>query len=635
MRLNRWWQSGIVILLVAGLVFGGLGWATSEALRLEKHQREAAAAADRTEKMWRALYRLDGRVSPLITREDGRPYAQYHAFTAPVPALTCNGNIMRPGFIRVPSPLLDAELPAWMMLHFQFHPDTKWQSPQVLTDDVIKRLRQPPFNLTMANATPRRAMLLDDLERRYPPEMLMDLARQRGLLSPPSEQSPTDVNNAMGAGWLGQTENNYSQRGQAYRDGNPPQQQAIDMEQVRRGSVINRTRAEAKGNKEFNNEVDIDAQLMTNTLTGTVVAVRLGPMTPLWLPSAENPEHLLLVRLAQVGKKEVIQGVQLDWKTLESELTDTISDLFPSAKLLPIPDGQPEYPDRVMISLPLQLHPGPDAPLPSAGWTTLRIGLGLAWAAATVALFAVVLGGWTLLDLSERRMRFVSAVTHELRTPLTTLRLYLDMLGCGMVRDDKQKEEYLATLQTESERLQRLVNNVLDYARLERQSSRPDLGPVPLAALLEQVRQAWHDRCHGAGKNLLVESNLNASARLHTDGPLVQQILGNLIDNACKYSKEATDHRVWLRAMFAGPGMIAIEVEDCGPGVSPRERRSIFRPFRRGKCADTSAGGVGLGLALAVRWTGLLGGRLEVANGASGGACFRLVLPAIPAPDSA
>ena len=99
---------------------------------------------------------------------------------------------------------------------------------------------------------------------------------------------------------------------------------------------------------------------------------------------------------------------------------------------------QPPHPERTMTALPAELDPGegpaappPDAPgdeppapaaPPALGWTPLRIGLALAWAAALVALAAVCLGGWSLIDLSERRIRFVSAVTHELRTPLAAIK---------------------------------------------------------------------------------------------------------------------------------------------------------------------------------------------------------------------
>src|SRR5262249_10320213 len=116
-------------------------------------------------------------------------------------------------------------------------------------------------------------------------------------------------------------------------------------------------------------------------------------------------------------------------------------------------------------------------------------------------------------------------------------------------------------------------------------------------------------------------------AYLFTDSRLVQQILGNLIDNACKYSQAAQDRRIWLRARRESH-QLALEVEDSGPGVPHHERRAIFRPFCRGKTIDVTAGGVGLGLALAYRWTQLLEGRLSCRPGRDHvGACFRIELP--------
>src|SRR5207248_745624 len=172
--------------------------------------------------------------------------------------------------------------------------------------------------------------------------------------------------------------------------------------------------------------------------------------------------------------------------------------LFPNARMLPLPDGPPEYPERVMTALPIQLDPGPLTASVLPGWTPLRVGLALAWVAALLALLMVGLGGWSLFDLSERRFRFVSAVTHELRTPLTTLRLYLDMLTSGFVREEERKAEYLQTLHRESDRLHRLIGNVLDFARLEKQRPRLERKPVPVGDLLEQVRSAWTGRCESA-----------------------------------------------------------------------------------------------------------------------------------------
>jgi signal transduction histidine kinase len=196
----------------------------------------------------------------------------------------------------------------------------------------------------------------------------------------------------------------------------------------------------------------------------------------------------------------------------------------------------------------------------------------------------------------------------------------------GMVADAQQREEYLKTMHGETDRLNRLIANVLDFARLEKQRPHVEKRPLRINDLLEQIRQNWAERCAAAGKDLQIENDLPPETEICTDRSLVEQILGNLIDNARKYSRDATDPRIYLRAVRDGE-RIAIEVEDRGPGVTKGERCSIFRPFRRGHDADAKAGGVGLGLALATRWACFVGGRLTVRAGAGNiGACFRLEL---------
>jgi signal transduction histidine kinase len=353
-------------------------------------------------------------------------------------------------------------------------------------------------------------------------------------------------------------------------------------------------------------------------------------MVALWLQTKDQQDRLLVARVVRIADRQVCQGIVLDWPRLQQVLASEVKDTFPNARFVPVTEWgvPPERTLSMMTALPVQLDPNvPPLALSDPGWTPLRVGLCLAWAAALVALLAVGLGGWSLLDLSERRIQFVSAVTHELRTPLTTLRLYLDMLTGGLVREEKQREEYLQTLHAESERLSRLVGNVLDFSRLENQQPRLVKGHVAVDGLLEQLRATWQGRCHDAGKELVVENGLGADAELHTDVELVQQVLGNLIDNACKYSRGAADGHIWVRACQPGKGQVVLEVEDRGPGVPRRERQLIFRPFRRGRGSEVTAGGVGLGLALAQRWAHLLGGRLTLRNGPEGtGACFRLEL---------
>jgi signal transduction histidine kinase len=608
---------------IVALVIGGLGWVTTAALRLEL-----------SDTMRLALWRLDSRVTPALAREDSRPFQHYDPLFVPLPVMNIQGQALPPGSVLEPSPLLNVEIPSWIALHFQTNAEGKWQSPQVLTESLAARFQQAPIRLDLSNVTPQRAELLNALKQYSAADLLKQL---------PDLGEPLPVQDEM------QQQQRVEQQlqqvvGQA---ANPPAGQN-PLSQNDNSDLANRfrqqkvTKDEARGGINTTNTVNYNLGPLFGDVVpwgefggkwagpsnGKAAAVEIGPQLPLWLRGEGQPERLVLARLAQSGGRKVVQGVLLDWEKLQEVLTAEVRDLFPDARMLPLRDGETEFPERVMTALPIQLDPGPLTASVLPGWSPLRIGLLLAWAAALLALLVVGLGGWSLFDLSERRFRFVSAVTHELRTPLTTLRLYLDMLTSGLVREEPKKEEYLHTLHGESDRLHRLVSNVLDFARLEKQRPKLAMRPVAIPELLDGVRQNWHGRCAASGKELVVEVTPGCGVDVTTDPQLVEQILGNLIDNACKYSRGATDNRVWLRARRDGRSVL-LEVEDRGPGVPARERRLIFRAFRRGRQADVTAGGVGLGLALAVRWARLLGGQLHVQPGAGDvGACFQLRLHA-------
>jgi signal transduction histidine kinase len=622
-------------LLIAALVAGGLGWATAAALSLERERLAQQAATERANPLRLALWRLDSRIAPLLAREDSRPFNHYSAIYAPPLAFDRQALLCDPGTVLEPSPLLNAELPAWMLLHFQTDADSGWESPQVLSPTLTNPLATKAIQVPLTNVTPQRRQLLQALARDLPPAALLDVAREH--TAPTTLRDTTLLMARKGAeNTIKVADNNYQEaQGQQPAPASPKQTSE---------DFMNRSVQQSKLRNEARNpqpRYDLDAAITNFTKNGeawitatpqkrarsTEVPVNLSPMVPLWLRAENGTEYLVVLRLVRVAEKEVCQGIVLGAPQLAEFLAGEVQDLFPNPRLTPVYDPDPSDYDRTMAALPFQLDVGDPGPVPDPGWTPLRVGLTLAWAAALMALLAVGLGGWSLLDLSERRIRFVSAVTHELRTPLTTLRLYLDMLLNGFVHDQGQREEYLQTLQAEADRLNRLVGNVLDFSRLEKQRPRLDWREVAVADLLAQLAATWQGRCHDASKELIFENSLGEKATVWTDGGLVQQVLGNLIDNACKYSRDSEDRRLWVRARAEG-SRVVFEVEDRGPGVPACDRYAIFRPFRRGRGADVTAGGVGLGLALAQRWTRLLGGRLTLQNTpAAGGACFRLELP--------
>jgi signal transduction histidine kinase len=625
---------------IAALLAGGLAWATSAALRLEREQVEARAEAEFQGKLRQALWQLDSIMMAKLSQEASRPFHHFSALYAPTNPVDRVGNRSDPGELLEISPLVSAELPNWILLHFSTSPDIptwqekNWWSPQVLPVDMQRRLE----GITQIPADPleEKASLLSEMCQLSPEALLGAVRREEQRQVAIRVQLFDEDTNAPPG----------KQGGQANYSAN----QTVLQQQPGLNEFTSRAGRFAYGQEQAKNpgpgNTAIVGRLSPNGEHWLRVGLReksreelvtLGPWNVLWIKPEPNRERLIVARRASVAKQQLCQGILLNWETLKKDLLSEVRDIFPEADLKPIrhenaaalelKPGLPPHPERTMASLPVELDPGPLPALADLGWTPLRIGVTLAWVAALVALAAIGLGGWSLIDLSQRRVRFVSTVTHELRTPLTTLRLYLDMLTGGMVRSDKQKEEYLHTLNAETDRLNRLVGNVLDFSRLENQRPGLEKGPVPIADLLDEVRGNWQTRCKDADKELIVENQLEPAATLITDRKLVEQVLGNLIDNACKYSRSAEDRRVWLRAR-AEKNHIIFEVEDRGPGVAKRERRSIFRPFQRGTHADVITGGVGLGLALSQRWAGLLGGTLTVqpVPGATG-ACFRLELP--------
>jgi signal transduction histidine kinase len=599
----------VIFLLIAALVTGGLAWVTAEALRLEREQLEARAETELHNKLSLAMWRLDGLISADLEKEARRPFHHYSAGGTTWMAGNKKGGLSTEAIAALelfPMPVADP--PKWVLRHFFVALGMDWRSPQVLQDALTNSLNVTQETVT-SPVTPQGKLLIDEISNDFDLPRLVEFCRQQEQLLAPHPSQQAGQNTPQSA--VSTNESNYNNF--QYLE-----QPAKDSQLRAQIANTRQTNSASYSNRETQGEPGAKAQ--------SQILVIPGPLVRMWLPGKAE-ERLVVARLIQMGQKKILQVTVLDWRELQGLLAKEVQDLFPEAKFQPMRGERPAFAEREMTALPIMLDPGPQAATPHLGWTPLRIGLLMAWIAALVALSAVGLGGWSLLDLSERRMRFVSAVTHELRTPLTTLRLYLDMLTSGLIKDELQKGEYLQTLHTEADRLTRLVGNVLDFSRLENQRPRLEKRTLALSDFLGQLRRTWEDRCRDAGKELVIENAEPRDTVVCTDAGMAEQILATLLENACKYSRHAEDRRIWLRVRREGTRLL-LEVEDRGPGVSPREGRTIFRPFQRGRTADVTAGGVGLGLALASRWARILGGRLSLrVHAATPGACFRLELP--------
>ena len=354
-----------------------------------------------------------------------------------------------------------------------------------------------------------------------------------------------------------------------------------------------------------------------------LAATPLAALSAVWAGDA-----LLLARRVQPATEATaVEGAVLDWPRLRADLVATITDLLPGATLEPANETAPTTDQRLLAAIPARLVPGPMPPLMVNGWSPLRGTLAAAWGAMAVAAAAVGTLLASVLALSERRAAFVSSVTHELRTPLTTFRLYSGLLEEGMV-PSQEVPTYHATLRREADRLTHLVENVLAYARLERGRHAARLAPLPVADLLEQATARPAERATQAGFAWRLHADA-ATRRLAvtTDPAAVEQVLFNLVDNACKYARGAGPAVIELAAAACGRSL-AIAVGDHGPGVTAREAARLFEPFRKSAHdAAEGAAGVGLGLALSRRLARQMGGELAYEPPTDGGGRFVLTLP--------
>ncbi len=272
------------------------------------------------------------------------------------------------------------------------------------------------------------------------------------------------------------------------------------------------------------------------------------------------------------------------------------------------------------------------------------------------------LGGWQAnrafrrqLALSEEKSNFVSSVSHELRAPLASMRLLAEGLAEGRVTEESKRREYAGFLVQETRRLGSLVENVLDFARIEQGRQRYDFELTDVGRLVRETVKLLQPRAAESGIGLTCPTDEPACAEDHPqpvtatlgrasrsgssdprteiacDGPAIQRALLNLLDNAFKHAPVGSAVTVTLGSIPGPRSAIFISVADSGPGIPAEDQARIFERFyRRGSELRRETQGVGLGLAIVKHIVEAHGGRVRVASTVGQGATFTLELPAAP-----
>ena len=662
------WQVWLVFCVCLAIVTAVMMWLSVRVVRLEslrevdRNETEVARReAVLQERVSAALYRMDLLLIPLVSEESARPHQHYqsvfypaianevddmgpennYSFTDLFDSTASNGQV---------SPLYEHP-PEMVKLHFEVLPDGQFVCPQVpdVWRSEIFKIVQPELaaKLPQSEVVQQRKQSLATMQATLSFESL------RGVCG----RTETNAVN------LEVLENGFAYQSNGY------QVPAIDRAVERfnaipraRGDVLDPEKA-VKGNKLEVQQAQNDERLMNdlsnrlnlnldiaqrqqafaygNSQGGSSLApkanqaieVLYGVMQPVWIDG-----NLLLVRPLQELGQTRYQCCWLDWPRIQQALRKEVGDLLPMDEInfesielddqfrvgmalttLPVQLSM----DRAKLRMSFSLASDPAL----AGSLNAGTILSLAWSGF---LLSAVVAGFLLqqvVSLSERRASFVSAVTHELRTPLTTFRMYSEMLSSDMVPPDKRKQ-YVGTLRKQANRLSHLVENVLQFARLESNPSQGSEQEAQVGGMLERFVERLETRTNEEGLELLVQmsESVNQSV-IRTQPAMVEQVLFNLVDNACKYGKPSTTGKIELR-VTQGNGQLRLEVSDGGPGVDAGERRRMFHPFHKSDLeAANSEPGVGLGLALCKRMALSLGGKLSYRENESGGATFELSLP--------
>lgn len=653
-RPRLWWGFG----LGSAALLATLAWASVAVYRLETRNAEARALSQRQEVIRRALWRVDSQLAPIIAMEAARPADGSAMFAPPADGLAFSETMLSSNTTRdaVPQQAANIFADGFFVIGPEGTVRASDEQTRMAAAAVNQRERARSPEPTIAGveslelndrAAGEAALATDDQQAAVAtntgqePEpdtyestydfaartQVANIARQSDLRSAPAQEQP--------------------------RVGRSDQEAVASKSASAETAPINADRqAFGRSAADHTSETALadgfpSPTAPALTLTGRVEAV--------WVTPGQSSEpELLLVRVIDTPEGRRSQGVRLDWPGLRSMLEASVEDLLPTTTLIPARGNalQSERAGRAyrLATIPALLVPGGTQAMPAERMTPAFWALLVTWIATLIALVAVASVLHATLRLSDRRARFVGAVTHELRTPLTTFRLYAQMLAGGMVTEESAKAEYLGTLERESVRLGEIVENVLEYARLTRRrpgdARPPGERSITPSELIARVRPVLSRRAEQSGMDLIVSIDRSAeadSARAATCDPRsVERILMNLVENACKYagpgwesdnepsSDDDADTRIHLDVR-ATDRALEILTSDHGPGVPPRQRERIFGEFQRGPgAAESSRPGLGLGLALSRGLAREMGGDLRLIRRRGHGAEFLLTIPLDP-----
>ena len=348
---------------------------------------------------------------------------------------------------------------------------------------------------------------------------------------------------------------------------------------------------------------------------------------PVWVPFGEEP-WLVSLAPALSGRQRLVIVVR------GASILDSIIASVPYSKRLPEGIQLTTSADLLGESLGPSF-PGSRLAFPADGQDSLPSHWSLQRSFYLMAVFLVLcvtlFGAYFLwsdvgreLRMAEMRSQFIASVSHELKTPLTAIRMFAETLRLGRPADSQARAEYLDTIVNESHRLTRLLNNVLDFSKIEKGKRTYRKEPASLSEIARAAARAI--------QYTLTQQDFHLSVDVEEDLPDIQvdrdaiaQAILNLLSNAMKYSGES---RIIGLRVQEGDGHAVIEVSDQGIGIDPAQQQRIFEKFYRVPSRENERiPGTGLGLALVSHIVQAHGGHVEMRSQPGEGSTFSIHLP--------
>jgi signal transduction histidine kinase len=368
------------------------------------------------------------------------------------------------------------------------------------------------------------------------------------------------------------------------------------------------------------------------------VQIRISPFWPILTGGINTEQSLLgkqvfLVRSVQYDNNLFYQGFQLNEVRLAEEVKESAMRLMRegmSFELSRAENGGAAYTailDFGFGNFILNLMEV------DTGWIVKRIGWMKKWffSIITIVFVASALGLTSLwryahaqMLLAQKKDDFISAVSHELRTPLTSIRMYTEMLDKDWIKSEEKRTEYYKNMLGESERLSRLIENVLDFSRIQKKSKKYTFNTGDLNKCVNEVVKMMRPYAHQYG--FTIEIDFKEVLLTTFDKDAIKQITVNLLDNAIKYARSAEDKTIIVRTYTEGR-YILIEVEDHGSGIPHHQRKKVFEQFYRCEAEATrQTAGTGLGLALVKKFAQAHNGFVEIISSKPKGSIFRVAI---------